>query len=73
LSGFTQQGVLPLQHALQSFAEIAQQMPTVGDLHSLGRGLPRSFGISIGTVTTDNGDTRMIQQPFSNAAGAPVW
>src|ERR1039457_4124653 len=54
---------------LQGFAQIAQQMETVGDLHRIGRALAGSFGVSTRSVTTDHFRWGVVAQPLGNGVG----
>jgi hypothetical protein len=60
------------QDMLQDFAQIAQQMETVGDLQRIGRALAGSFGVSTRPVTTDHLRWGVVAQPLgiSDNAGA---
>src|SRR5271169_6702497 len=51
--GLDDDGLMTSQDVLQGFAQIAQQMEPVRDLHCVGRALAGRFGISPGTITAD--------------------
>lgn len=60
------------QDVLQGFAQIAQQMETVGDLHRIGRALAGSFGVSTRSVTTDHFRWGVVAQPLGNGVGLAI-
>lgn len=50
------------QDVLQRFAETAQQMETICDLHRVGRAQACSFGIGPGTIAADHFRRGMVAQ-----------
>jgi hypothetical protein len=60
------------QDMLQGFAQIAQQMETVGDLHRIGCALASSFGVSTRSVTTDHFRWGVVVQPLGNGVGLAI-
>ena len=47
----------------ESAACILHQMPAVGDLHRVGERLLRRQGVAAASITSDDGDLRLVDQP----------
>ena len=66
LGGTTGGGAVPVCDALHGVPEVAEQMPSIGDLDSVWRALPNPVGISASTITGDDLDAGMTAQPVCN-------
>ena len=51
---FRQQPVMRTKNIHQRLAQVPKQMPAVGNLYGVGRGLTGSFGIQTGAITDDD-------------------
>jgi len=60
------------QDVFQRFAQIAQQMETIRNLHGLWRTLAGSFGVGPGTITADHFWWGMLTQPLGDGVGLAV-
>lgn len=65
-------GAVPGHRLLHVLAEIAPQMPPVGDLDRVGRAGGRSVCVGAGTVSADHLHTRVLVQPACEGAGFTV-
>ena len=63
LGGTNGGGRVPVCEVLDSVAEVAEQMPSIGHLNGVGRALTNSVGIRASTITGDDLDTGAITQP----------
>jgi hypothetical protein len=52
------------QHVLECVASILEQMPAIGDLHSVGCSSPCSLGVHLGAVPRDEPHGRMRAKPL---------
>jgi hypothetical protein len=48
-------------------------MPTIGNLHRIGRTLARTVGIHSATIAADNLHARMLVQPLRNTLCRTLW
>ena len=62
--------VMRLEHLLEGFHQILQQMKPVGDLRGLWRSLARSIGIGSSSVARDDLYPRVGLQPLRQGVGA---
>ena len=56
---------------LQRFAEVAQQVPAVGNLHGSLRGHTRSLGVDTTTIPAYVLRARVLSKPCGHAATVP--
>ncbi len=64
--------MLSVNHGTNGIAKIAQQMPSVGDLNSIGCPLAYSVWISAGAVYGDDLDTGTLAQPLSQSRSLAI-
>src|SRR3954451_1696978 len=63
LRGTLDGSMVPVDHRLDRLAEIAQQVPAIRDLNSIGCALPNAVSISTGTIPGDDRDAGVLAQP----------
>lgn len=63
---------MAVDDALEDVAQIAQEMPSVGDLNGLRGTASRALGIAAGPITGDHLDAGVLLEPTRNSVGAPV-
>jgi len=68
----SQMVVLAAQQPFERIAQIAEQMPAVGNLHRLRRALPRRLRIGPATIPANDLYLRMRLQPGSHRGGGAV-
>jgi hypothetical protein len=61
-----------LKYELYGIGHIAQQMKTIGDLHSIGRAVPCTFSVGTSTIATNHGYTRMRLQPLAQGGSLAI-
>jgi hypothetical protein len=61
-----------LEYAGQRIGEIFQEMPAIGNLHSIRRTIANRLRLRLGSVTCDNLNARMVAQPATHAFGGSV-
>jgi hypothetical protein len=59
--------------ALDSFAQIFEQMPAVGNLDRMGQSLSDGFSIFTGAVSGHNFDRGMLREPLFDRLTVPFW
>lgn len=59
-------------YVLQGFAQVAQQVESIGDLHGPWRTFTDRFGVGSGTITADHFGWSMITQPLGDGVGLAV-
>jgi hypothetical protein len=57
---------------LHVLAQVVPQVPTVGDLDRVRRGLAGSLGVGASAVPADHQGSRMVPQPAREGAGLPI-
>ena len=72
LSGATGGGAMAVTKSLDSFSEIAEQMPSVGDLNSAWSALTNTVGIGAGTIASDNLDAWAVAQPGGDTGSLAI-
>ncbi len=72
LRGATSSGIVPVPKSLNRFAEIAQEVPSIGDLDSTRGTLTNAGGIGTRTIAGNDLDTRAIAQPGSDGGGLTI-
>jgi hypothetical protein len=68
----TSSGIVPVTEGLNSLSEVAQQVPSVGDLNGRWGALADAIGIGARPIASDNFDARAIAQPICDARGLTV-
>jgi hypothetical protein len=68
----TGRGAMPIAQGLNSFSEVAEQMPAVGDLDRAWSALADPAGIGAGAITGDDFDAGTIPQPGGDGRGLAV-
>lgn len=63
----------PIGDSLDGIAEIAEQVPSVGDLDDARRTLTNAVSINAGSIARNDLDARLIAQPSGNRCGVAVW
>lgn len=64
--------MVALNRGMNGVAEVAQQVPPVGDLYRIGRTLPDAVGVDAGPVAGDHRHAGIGLQPRRQALGAAV-
>lgn len=54
LHSLLQDCAMAIEETFEDFADVFEQMPSVGYLHGFGRTRPRTIRVSSGTVADDN-------------------
>jgi hypothetical protein len=67
-----ERGPMGVEHLLEGFHQILQQVKPVGDLGGLRRSLARPIGIGSGSVARDDLDPRVGPQPLRQGLGLPI-
>src|SRR5512135_583441 len=57
----------PLKDPLGDLAGVLHQVPAVGDLHGVRRGLAGSLGVDTGPITGDDLDARVLTEPCGDS------
>jgi hypothetical protein len=57
---------------LHVLGQVVPQVPAVGDLDRLRRGLPGGLGIGAGAAPADHLGSRMVAQPLGEGGGLPI-
>jgi hypothetical protein len=65
--------LLPIQHALDRFTQVLEEMKPISDLDGVGRTAPCPLGIRARTIPTNNFNARMRQQPAFEQVRRAVW
>lgn len=65
-------GVLAGDRFLQGLAQVAQQVPSIEDMHRLGRALLDALGIHLGPIAGDDLDPGMAPQPVGDRLGVAI-
>ena len=63
---------MPIEHPGHRAAEVAEKVPPIRNLDSLGRAAPNAVGVSTGAVARDDLDAGMAVQPRPNCLGIAV-
>jgi hypothetical protein len=61
-----------VEHLLQGLGEIAQEMPSIGDLRGGRSPLPRPVGVGGRAVACNHLDARMGLEPLRQGLGRPI-
>jgi hypothetical protein len=61
-----------LEYGGQRIREIFQEVPAIRNLQGMGRTITNRLRISLGSVTGDNLNSRMVTQPLTDAFGSSV-
>ena len=72
LGSTTRRGAVLVGEALHGVTEVAEQVPSVGDLDSIRRTLPDPVGIGARPITGDDLHARMLAQPRRDGCGFPI-
>ena len=64
--------VMRVEHLLEGFHQILEQVKPVGDLGGLGRPVARPIGIGSGPIARDDLHPRMGPQPLGQGLGLPI-
>lgn len=73
LCGPANDSPMPVGDRLHGRAQVAQQVPTICDLHGIRRTLPSAVGVGAGAIARDHLNARMRLQPGGKSAGLPIW
>jgi hypothetical protein len=63
----------PLQHALERLCQITEEMESICHLERIRRTLPRTLGVSTGSIAADDLHRGMRPQPLGQRLGFAVW
>lgn len=63
---------MALQDALEDIANVAEQVPAIGDLHGVGCAAPRAVGVALRAIAADDLDARMRGEPRREVIGRAV-
>ena len=72
LGGTVGCGSMPVTQGLDSLAEVAEQVPSIGDLDGIRGTLPDAIGVGAGMIAGDDLDARPVPQPGGNGGGLAV-
>ena len=72
LGGASRCGSMPVAQSLDRLAEVAEQVPAIGDLEGVRGTLTDAVGIGTGTIAGDNLDAWPLTQPGSDGGGLAV-
>ena len=72
LRGATNGSIVPVPKSLNRLAEIAQDVPSIGDLDSTRGTLTDAFGVGTRTIAGDYLDTGPTTQPGSDGGGLTI-
>ena len=72
LRGATNGSIVPVPKSLNRLAEIAQEVPSIGDLDSTRGTLTDAFGVGTRTIAGDYLDTGPTTQPGSDGGGLTI-
>ena len=72
LRGATGGSIVPVTKGLNGLAQVAEQMPSIGDLDRAWGTLTYAVGIGAGTIAGDDFDAWTITQPGGDGGGLAI-